>query len=314
MLVLIKNFFFTSRQHDIETEKMREDFKQLCPRHRRLIEAYKNFKQGKRLSESENALVKEIREGKISFAFEEMEKFPWSLVDILRHDITHLDLTSNKIMNFQFLRGFYNLKSLIVDNSPLIETGSLPTMEKLELFYANRCKIQFPRTFVNRVAIIFPQIKYFSMIYNPKIKREKQNHIWIRQEHCFRMFVIFMNRNLIHFNDRVISNDERDHSRFYHMYLGPIDCKPSKFKTLPDTEDIGRILPINIQDETEEHTAMLVRDEEDRYDEALSTVSISNYFSKTTAKFRTFFLADKPTASTTARNLQVSPSPSEQFM
>lgn len=236
-----------------------------------------------------------------------MNKFPYSLVDILRHDITHLDLTSNNLGNFEFLRGFLHLKSLVVDGSKHMEQDSFPPMEKLELFYANKCRIEFPRSFVNRVAIVFPSLRYFSMMYNPILKREYRLHIWKGREHRLRMFAIFMNPNLIHFNDREISDDERDHSRTYHMYLGPIDCTPSKFKTLPDTDDIRKILPVKVRKETEEYASMIAQDEADRLGEALACVSIFDYFSSDSATYR----AEKATRQ--AQRLQVAPAPSECF-
>jgi hypothetical protein len=89
----------------------------------------------------DDLLVNEIRNGKISFACEAMEKFPRSLVEVLRNDITHIDLSMNNIRNFEFLRGFKHLKSLIIDENDRMEIDSFPPIEKLELFYANKCEL-----------------------------------------------------------------------------------------------------------------------------------------------------------------------------
>lgn len=130
------------------------------------------------------------------------------------------------------------------------------------------------------------------------------------------MYAIFMNRNLIHFNDREITDDEKDHSRSYHMYLGPMECKLSKFTTIPDTDDIRRILPFQIRAETKEFAAMIAQDETDRLEEALASVSISDYFSNDSTTFRSAFVKcekARKAASAAAKCVQNAPAPFECF-
>jgi hypothetical protein len=245
--------------------------------------------------------VNEIINGRISFAFEGMEKFPRSLVDVLRNDITHLDLSMNNIKNFEFLRGFRHLKSLIVDENQRMEIDSFPPLDSLELFYANKCYIEFPRSFVNRVSVIFPQLKYFSMMINPMMKRACLEHIWKGREHRLKMFAIFIIPNLVHFNDKEISDDDREHSRAYHKYLGPIDCNLSKFKTLPDTDDIRRLLPVHIRDKTSDVLSMELQDNDEGLGESLAAVRISAYFSSQqddNISVESFMSSDKSSTST----------------
>lgn len=222
--------------------------------------------------------INDIHEGKISFAYESMVKFPRSLVEVLRHDITHLDLSFNSLRDFDFLRGFKCLKSLIVDGNVRMDMESFPPINSLELFYANKCNIEFPRSFIFRIAVIFKTLKYFSIMGNPSQRRPSLNYRWEGKEHRMRMFAIFMIRRLIHFNDKRITDDERTHSEAYHKYLGPTDCKLSKFVSLPDTDDIRRILPVNIRDKTNEILAMEAQDDSDSLDEALASINISQYF------------------------------------
>lgn len=226
----------------------------------------------------DDLLVNEIRNGRISFAFEGMEKFPRSLVEVLRNDITHLDLSMNNIRNFEFLRGFRHLKSLIVDENVRMEIDSFPPLDTLELFYANKCNIEFPRSFIFRVSVIFQQLKYFSMMTNPMMKRASFEHIWKGREHRIRMFAIFLIQNLIHFNDKEITNDDREHSRAYHKYLGPIDCNLSNSKTLYDTDDVRKLLPVHIRDKTSDILLMEMQDNDEYLGENLAAVRISAYF------------------------------------
>lgn len=221
--------------------------------------------------------MNEIKNGKISFAFEGMIKFPRSLVDVLRHDITHLDLSMNKIRDFSFLRGFKNLSSLIVDGNTHMDMDTLPSNDKLELFYANKCNVEFPRSFIFRVSVAFKSLKFFSMMYNPIMKQQSLKHVWEGSEHRMRMFAIFMNSNLLHFNDEKISEQQREHSKSFHSYLGPVDCELVNSKTLRDTDDVWRILPLHLQEATIEHFSLLAQEEEDNLDKVLSAISVSEY-------------------------------------
>ena len=228
--------------------------------------------------------MNEIKNGKISFAYEGLETFPGSLVEILRHDITHLDLSANNIRNLEFLRGFKSLKSLIIDENTRVDMDSLPQLDSLELFYANKCRIEFPRSFISRVSVVFKSLKYLSMMYNPVMKRPKLAHIWKGKDRRMRMFAVFMNPNLIHFNDKHVDETERQHAERYHKYLGPSDYKLSEFKILPDTDDVRSILPAHIRDQIADLEEMEFQAEAERVDEALSSISISQYFTN----YRTF--------------------------
>lgn len=247
-----------------------------------------------------DVLVNEITNGKISFAYEGMSKFPRSLVEVLRLDITHLDLSANKIRNFEFLRGFKCLKSLIVDENIHMDMESFPPIGTLELFYANKCRIQHPRSFIFRVSVIFPSIKFLSIMYNPVMKRPNLKHIWATKEHRVRMFAIFINPHLVHFNEKEISDNERMHSTNYHKYLGPVDCRLSKFKTLPDTDDLRKILPVHIREMTEDYLTMEAQDEADSFEEALAAVSISDYFENDDISINSYLSVSEKSASSSS--------------
>jgi hypothetical protein len=230
------------------------------------------------LGRRDDVHINDIRDGKISFAYEGMDRFPHRLVEVLRSDITHLDLSYNSLRDFDFLRGFKTLKSLIVDGNVRMDMESFPPIGSLELFYANKCNIEFPRSFIFRIAVIFKSLKYLSIMGNPSQRQPSLNHRREGKEHRMRMFAIFMNRHLIHFSDKLITDDERSHSEAYHKYLGPMDCKLSKFVSLPDTDDIRKILPVQIREKTNEILAMEAQDDSDSLDDALASINISQYF------------------------------------
>lgn len=243
-------------------------------------------------------IVNEIQHGRISFAHEGLRKFPRSLVEILRNDITHLDLSSNDIKNFAFLRGFKHLKSLIVDDNPFW-WETIPPIDTLELFYANKCQIHSPRSFIYRLTVIFKNLKYLSIMENPAQRREVEEHVWKGKNHRMRMYAIFMIPSLIHINDQKISANERFHSMRYHQYLGPVDCFNWKWSSNPDTDDIRSILSVPILAKIPEVLQMEAQDEVDSWDPAFATFSVSQYFTNYQMRNATkkgFFSSDEPTS------------------
>lgn len=87
-----------------------------------------------------------------------------------------------------------------------------------------------------------------------------------------------MNPKLIYYNEDKITKDERVHSETYHKYLGPTDCCLSKFRTLPDFDDLRKILPVFIRVKTRHVLSMEAQKHEDNLSQALASVSISDYF------------------------------------
>lgn len=204
-----------------------------------------------------------------------MRKFPRRLVESLRNDITHLDLTANKIRSFEFLSAFKNLKSLVVDENINMDMESFPQIGRLELFYANKCNIEFPRSFILRVSVVFPSLKYLSMMSNPAINRSGLQTVQEERERRRRMFAIFMNPKLIHFNDKKISEDEREYSKSHHKCLGPTDCHLSRLENLPGTNELKKILPLFNVNKHRRVISLDIQENADILYERLNCIAIS---------------------------------------
>lgn len=200
--------------------------------------------------------VNEFKEGKISFADENMREFPLDIVKLLWNEcIAHLDLSGNKLSNFEFLRGFIHLKSLILDGNEKIGgegLSTLPPMPNLELFYSNNCKIPFPANFAFHLSSLLASIKYLS------IMEKSTDVVDERKSHRLRMFVILMNPFLLHFNDKAVRDEERRHAESYHQYLGTIDCTFSA-RALISSKDLHKVMGLSCQTEKRE-TSIEIQD------------------------------------------------------
>lgn len=164
--------------------------------------------------------MNKITDGRISFAYEEMIQFPVEMVKLLWEDITHMDLSGNNISNFEFLYGFSHLKSLIVDGNLSIGSKktrlTFPTIPNLELFYCNNCDISDSTSeFIIHISALFPKIKYLSLMDWKTVVADEKS---LNQ---LRMLAIFMNPFLVHFNDKLIGDDERDLAKNIQTF----DCK-----------------------------------------------------------------------------------------
>lgn len=172
-----------------------------------------------------------------------MEKFSWTIVDLICHDVTYLDLSHNNIKKFDFLRKFQKLKSLIVDENVNIDINTLPEMCQLELFYANKCRPKSRTQFVLRITVIFPNLKYLSLMSIPISVKGLINPANDRQ-HKLRMMILFLNPNLVHVNDKSVEPSEIQHAIEYHQAFVPSECKRSKCDKVPDPESIRKLIPV----------------------------------------------------------------------
>lgn len=209
-----------------------------------------------------------------------MKTFPLELVDVLRRDITHLDLSNNLITNFEFLSGFRCLKSLIVDRNIRMDIETLPQIDTLELFYANGAYItdrHFRKRFLLHIAVKFPALRYLSIMSNKDIYLPTHEHIWAPLEHKTRMLAILLMPTLIHFNDKKVRKEELRQASDYHKHIKPVKCRLSKFEAAPDIDGLRQILPVRIPPKPFDIIAMEAQNELDDLEDALSTVTIS-YF------------------------------------
>lgn len=171
----------------------------------------KTFYLFRNFSFNNELYVNKIKDGRISFAFEEMIEFPVDMVKLLWKDITHMDLSGNNISNFEFLYGFIHLKSLIVDGNLSIgckkTRSTFPPLPNLELFYCNNCDISLPSEFVIQISSLYPMVKYFSLMECKAIAVDEDTLLQLR------MLAIFLNPLLVHFNDKLVSDDERNEAK-----------------------------------------------------------------------------------------------------
>ncbi|CRK88008.1 CLUMA_CG001794, isoform A [Clunio marinus] len=98
------------------------------------------------------------------------------------------------------------------------------------------------------------------------------------RNHQLRMFAIFMMPNLIHYNDKKITDEERYHANNYHKCLGPIECKLLNYKAYPPVEDLKKLIPESIQESDDEISKLDDHDYIMNVEKGLSSFNLSLYF------------------------------------
>lgn len=199
-------------------------------------------------------------------------------MSFLRHDITHLDLSHNNISDFYFLRSFKHLKTLVIDGNKELVQETLPPIPTLEVFYANKCNIEFPRSFLFHISVVFENLKILSMMTIPI---DFTKYVSIAKEiplHRLNMYAIFMLPHLRQVNGDKVTKADRRHANRFHKYLGPQDCKLSKFETNPAPDDIRKIVPVHIPDKTDDDLKFEAEDYMRSIDDELAAFKISRYF------------------------------------
>lgn len=91
------------------------------------------------------------------------------MLNKFRHSVKELDLSFNLLTDVDFLSGFYNLHTLILDNNQIISVSQLPYLPKLTTLSVNSNLIMERdfEMFVDKLKNSFPslQVHFLSYIY-----------------------------------------------------------------------------------------------------------------------------------------------------
>jgi len=81
--------------------------------------------------------------------------------------VSKLDLTENSFKDFQFLKKFTNLKTLVLDNNNIKTLKLFPQLPTVDTLWLNNNKISDVRKLMDHISRLFPNITYLSLLRNP---------------------------------------------------------------------------------------------------------------------------------------------------
>ena len=121
--------------------------------------------------------------GRLSLAFSNLSNDANSreIISKFRHTAKELDLSNNSLMygknnnlmylyffyrDVDFLSGFYQLHTLILDNNQISSTSNFPRLPKLTALYVNCNLVTVLEPFIEKIKNFFPSLQYLSLLGN----------------------------------------------------------------------------------------------------------------------------------------------------
>jgi len=143
----------------------------------------------------------------LSLAYRNLKSIHSDIVKEFSPYIKELDLSNNSISDITVLRDFQKLESLVLDNNDLTSHSKLPKLPKLRTFWVNRNKIANLALFVDKLVDALPQLQYLSMLNNEACPNFFNGGSLSQYKDC-RYYVLSRMRNLVQFNDQIVTEEE----------------------------------------------------------------------------------------------------------
>ena len=122
--------------------------------------------------------------------------------------ITGLDLSHNRVQDFDFLAHLPSLQTLILDHNHLGSHLRLPVLPNLHTLWANHNEVSNLAIFVASLRVACPGLNYLSLMNNP-CAPSYLNGGSVKAYRDYRHFVIGKLETLTHLDDRPVSKIER---------------------------------------------------------------------------------------------------------
>jgi len=149
--------------------------------------------------------------GRLSLAFNNFysDKSTRDMMCKFRHTVRELDLSNNNLSDVDFLAGFYQLHTLVLDNNQITTSAKLPYLPKLLALYINCNMITEAEPFVDKLRQCFPSLQYLSMLGNEACPCfSKAPHIYYN----YRIYVCSRLRKLTQLDSSPVTPEEWRHS------------------------------------------------------------------------------------------------------
>nr|XP_022901591.1 leucine-rich melanocyte differentiation-associated protein-like isoform X2 [Onthophagus taurus] len=149
---------------------------------------------------------------RLSLAYERLHSMPKILQRQLAPGIQILDISNNEFEKLDFLEDFNELTTLICDHNLISSDTEIPFLPKLELLWLNHCKIQNLYPWANKLQQSCPNLKFLSLMGNPAAPSYFNGGNFYDYLQ-YRYFIISLFPNLIHLDDRVVTDDQREEAQ-----------------------------------------------------------------------------------------------------
>jgi len=146
--------------------------------------------------------------GRVSLANHNFSDEHQNMILKFRHTVKELDLSGNCLRNIDFLSGFYNLNTLIVDSNHITHTSKFPVLTKLTGLYINCNQINELENFIDNLAEKMPNLQYLSMLGNIACPIFGEVHHYYN----YRIFIISKLRRLVHLDSSPVTEEEFRHA------------------------------------------------------------------------------------------------------
>ncbi|GJQ86288.1 hypothetical protein Trydic_g8984 [Trypoxylus dichotomus] len=156
---------------------------------------------------------------RLSLAYERLHVMPKILLQELSAHVKILDISHNEFESVSFLSEFPELTTLICDHNNITSLAEFPYMPKLELLWMNFCKIRDLYPWANNLQQSCPNLKYLSLMGNPAAPSYLNGGNFYDYLQ-YRYFIISLFPNLLHLDDRTITDDQREEAE--RLYKRPI--------------------------------------------------------------------------------------------
>ncbi|KAG8230293.1 hypothetical protein J437_LFUL010196 [Ladona fulva] len=153
---------------------------------------------------------------RLSLAYENLEDLPYNLIECFAGFAKTLDLSHNRFMNVDFLSRFTGLTAIILDHNLISSNTVFPYLPNVTLVWLNHNKIKQLHPFIRKLRTSFPELRYLSLMGN-EAAPSYLNGGSVYEYFQYRLFVISWFPHLIHLDDCVVTNEQREEAkRLYH--------------------------------------------------------------------------------------------------
>jgi len=145
----------------------------------------------------------------LAYYFTETPSLTKTIVPKFRHTVKELDLSGNALDHLDFLEGFYQLDTLILDHNCLKESTAFPILESLLTLSVNSNLISRVDQFLDQICLKYPNLQYLSTLNNSccPFFSERPHHYY-----NYRIYVISRLRHLKHLDSSPVRESEHKHA------------------------------------------------------------------------------------------------------